>query len=62
MLSVLFRETHEHWHIFIEDAILEKCNEKGADIVHIAVDQSSNEVSRALTLLYYFLPFTILEK
>ena len=34
----------------IEDAILEKCIENGAGVVHIAVDKSSSEVQ------YIFLP------
>ena len=29
----------------IQDAILEKCIENGASVVHIAVDKSSSEVS-----------------
>ena len=42
------RETQNQWHVFIQDAILEKCNEKGAAIVHISVDKASNEVSKQL--------------
>ena len=34
----------------IEDAILEKCIENGAGVVHIAVEKSSSEVR------YIFLP------
>ena len=41
-----FRETQNQWHVFIQDAILEKCNEKDAAIVHISVDKASNEVGR----------------
>ena len=40
----LFREVHESWHVMIQDAIVEKCNESGASVVHIAVDKSSSEV------------------
>lgn len=45
---MLFRETQDQWHVFIQDAILEKCSEKGAAIVHISVDKTSNEVSVGL--------------
>ena len=38
-------ETDDNWHVMIQDAILEKCIENGADVVHIAVDKSSSEVS-----------------
>lgn len=36
-------ETDDNWHVMIQDAILEKCIENGADVVHIAVDKSSSE-------------------
>lgn len=36
-------ETEDGWHVMIEDAILEKCIENGAGVVHIAVDKSSSE-------------------
>ncbi|XP_048589660.1 inner nuclear membrane protein Man1 isoform X2 [Nematostella vectensis] len=36
-------EMEEGWHVLIQDAILEKCSDAGANIVHIAVDKSSNE-------------------
>ncbi|CAB4002052.1 inner nuclear membrane Man1-like, partial [Paramuricea clavata] len=36
-------ETQDQWHVFIQDAILEKCTEKEAAIVHISVDKASNE-------------------
>jgi len=31
--------------VMIQDAILEKCIENGAGVVHIAVDKSSSEVT-----------------
>jgi len=34
----------DRWHVIIQDAILEKCIDAGASIVHIAVDKSSSEV------------------
>lgn len=37
-------ETEDGWHVMIQDAILEKCIENGAGVVHIAVDKSSSEV------------------
>jgi len=36
-------ETEDSWHVMIQDAILEKCIENGAGVVHIAVDKSSSE-------------------
>ena len=51
-----FRETQNQWHVFIQDAILEKCNEKGAAIVHISVDKASNEASKQLAPLPF--PYT----
>ncbi|KAL9972027.1 hypothetical protein ACROYT_G018266 [Oculina patagonica] len=36
-------ETEDGWHVMIQDAILEKCIENGAGVVHIAVDKSSSE-------------------
>ena len=42
--NVLCSETDDNWHVMIQDAILEKCIENGADVVHIAVDKSSSEV------------------
>ncbi|XP_068718898.1 inner nuclear membrane protein Man1-like [Montipora capricornis] len=36
-------ETEDGWHVMIQDAILEKCIENGAGVVHIAVDKSSVE-------------------
>ena len=50
-----FRETQNQWHVFIQDAILEKCNEKEAAIVHISVDEASNEVSEEINLRRLFL-------
>lgn len=41
----LYRELEDLWHVIIQDAILEKCIDAGANIVHIAVDKSSSEVS-----------------
>ena len=38
-------ETEDGWHVMIQDAILEKCIENGAGVVHIAVDKSSSEVN-----------------
>ena len=38
-------ETDDGWHVMIQDAILEKCIENGAGVVHIAVDKSSSEVT-----------------
>ncbi|CAH3045951.1 unnamed protein product [Pocillopora meandrina] len=43
-------ETEDGRHVMIEDAILEKCIENGAGVVHIAVEKSSSEVR------YIFLP------
>ena len=40
-----FSETEDSWHVMIQDAILEKCIENGAGVVHIAVDKSSSEVT-----------------
>ena len=37
-------EMEDGWHVMIQDAILEKCIENGAGVVHIAVDKSSSEV------------------
>ncbi|KAK3701728.1 hypothetical protein QZH41_018890, partial [Actinostola sp. cb2023] len=36
-------EVDDRWHVIIQDAILEKCIDAGASIVHIAVDKSSSE-------------------
>ena len=43
--TCLLSELEENWHVFIQDAILEKCIDAGANIVHIAVDKSSSEVT-----------------
>ena len=49
-------ETDDNWHVMIQDAILEKCIENGADVVHIAVDKSSSEVSfRFVVFVEHFL-------
>ena len=53
--SCHFRETRNQWHVFIQDAILEKCNEKEAAIVHISVDKASNEVSEQQNFNWLFL-------
>lgn len=38
------REIGDHWHLAIQEAILEKCSDNDG-IVHIAVDRNSREVS-----------------
>lgn len=40
----LHREIGDHWHLAIQEAILEKCSDNDG-IVHIAVDKNSREVS-----------------
>ena len=42
---IIYSETEDGWHVMIQDAILEKCIENGAGVVHIAVDKSSSEVT-----------------
>ena len=44
-------ETEDGWHVMIQDAILEKCIENGAGVVHIAVDKSSVEVNESNKLV-----------
>ena len=44
-------ETDDSWHVMIQDAILEKCIENGAGVVHIAVDKSSSEVMLEVAFL-----------
>lgn len=46
LLILLCRELDDGWHVIIQDAILEKCNDAGANIVHISVDMSSSEVTQ----------------
>ena len=45
MLSDLYSECEEKWHVNIQDAILEKVSSSHGDhgIVHIAVDKTSRE-------------------
>lgn len=45
-------ETEDGWHVMIQDAILEKCIENGAGVVHIAVDKSSSEVHVYLIFIH----------
>lgn len=40
----MHREIGDHWHLAIQEAILEKCSDNDG-IVHIAVDKNSREVS-----------------
>ena len=43
-----FREQDEGpWDRHVQDALIEKCNENGAKILHVYVDTKSAEVSRS---------------
>lgn len=44
IFNCLRREIGDHWHLAIQEAILEKCSDNDG-IVHIAVDKNSREVS-----------------
>lgn len=54
LLIVLLREIGDHWHLAIQEAILEKCSDNDG-IVHIAVDKNSREVNAFPVFLLYVL-------
>lgn len=47
LFYVYFREIGDHWHLAIQEAILEKCSDNEG-IVHIAVDKNSREVKKMI--------------
>ena len=44
-----FREYGDDWHVYIQDAVLEKCG-PDHNILHIAVDKTSREVRNLLLM------------